>query len=49
MNEIVKKFSLAGDKFIPEMLIRQPRYTTVPAAHLTKTKKEYKNLKKLKI
>ena len=27
MNEIVNKFSLAGDKFIPEMHLRQPGFT----------------------
>ena len=25
MNEIIKKFSLKGDKFMPEMRLRQPR------------------------
>ena len=27
MNEIVNKFSLAGDKFMPEMHLRQPGFT----------------------
>ena len=27
MNEIVNKFLLAGDKFIPEMYLRQPGFT----------------------
>ena len=27
MNEIVNKFSLGGDKFVPEMLLKQPRFT----------------------
>ena len=26
MNEIVNKFLLAGDKFIPEMHLRQPQF-----------------------
>ena len=26
MNEIVNKFLLAGDKFMPEMHLRQPRF-----------------------
>ena len=26
MNELVNKFSLAGDKFIPEMHLRQPGF-----------------------
>ena len=42
MNGIVKKFSLAGDKFMPEMHLRlQTIYK--------KTKAEYKNLKKQEI
>ena len=27
MNEIVKKFLLAGDKFMPEMHLKQPGFT----------------------
>ena len=27
MNEIVDKFLLTGDKFMPEMELRQPRFT----------------------
>ena len=27
MNEIVNKFLLAGDKFIPEMHLKQPGFT----------------------
>ena len=27
MNEIINKFLLAGDKFIPEMHLKQPRFT----------------------
>ena len=27
MNEIVNKFLLAGDKFMPEMYLRQPGFT----------------------
>ena len=46
MNEIVNKFLLAGDKFMPEMHLRQPDLHTVLVDHLQKTKKEYKNLKK---
>ena len=37
MNEILNKFLLAGDKFMSEMHFCGP---------FTKTKKEYKNLKK---
>ena len=44
MNETVK-FLLAGDKFMPEMHLRQPGLTVL-MDHLLKTKKEYKYLKK---
>ena len=27
MNNIIKKFSLAWDKFMPEMHLRQPQFT----------------------
>ena len=39
MNEIVNKFLLAGDKFMPEMLLKQPGFT-----YLQKTKNALKNL-----
>ena len=46
MNEIVNKFSLAGDKFImPEMHLKQPGLILL-VDHLLKTKKEFKYLKK---
>ena len=43
MNEIVNKFLLARDKFMPEMHLKQPRVTV---DHLVKRRKELKNLKK---
>ena len=49
MNEIVNKLLLAGDKFIPEMHLKQPDLLTVLVDHLLKTKKEFKNLKKQEI
>ena len=49
MNEIVNKFLLAGDKFMPEMHLKQPGLLTVLADHLLKTKKEFRNLKKQEI
>ena len=49
MNEIVNKFLLAGDKFMPEMHLRQPGFTYVLVDHIQKAKKEYKNSKKQKI
>ena len=47
MNEIVNKFLLPGDKFIPEMHLKQPGLVLVD--HLQKIKKEFKNLKKQEV
>ena len=49
MNEIVNKFLLAGDKFMPEMHLRQPGFTYSACGPFTKIKKEFKNLKKPEI
>ena len=49
MNKIVNKFLLAGDKFMPEMHLRQSGFKYSTVDHLQKTKKEYKNLKKQEI
>ena len=49
MNEIVNKFLLAGDKFMPEMHLKQPGFTYSACGPFTKKKKEFKNLKKMKI
>ena len=38
MNEIVNKFLLAGDKFIPEMHLRQPGFTYSACGPFTKHK-----------
>ena len=46
MNEIVSKFLLAGDKFMPKMLLRQSGLKYSACGHLQNTKKEYKNLNK---
>ena len=44
MNEIVNKFLLVGDKFMPEMHLRQPGLLIVLVIQLPKTKKELKSL-----
>ena len=49
MNEIVNRVLLAGDKFMPEMHLKQPGLLTVLADHLQKPKKEFRNLKKQEI
>ena len=46
MNEIVSKFLLAGDNFMPEMYLRQPGFTYMLVYHSQKTKEENKCLKK---
>ena len=38
MNEIVKKFLLAGHKFMPEMHLRQPGFTYNACEPFTKIK-----------
>ena len=38
MNEIVNKFSLLGDKFIPEMHLKQPGFTYSACGAFTKNK-----------
>ena len=48
MNEIINKFLLAGDKFMPEMHNNQD-LVIVPVDHLLKTMKELKDLKKQEI
>ena len=48
MNEVVNKFLLAGDKFMPEMHLRQPGFTYSACGPFTKNK-EFKNLKKQEI
>ena len=49
MNEMVNKFLLAGDKFMPEMHLKKTDLLTVLVGHLLKTKKEFKNLTKQEI
>ena len=39
MDEVVNKFLLAGDKFMPEMYLKEPGYTYSAVVHLLKTKK----------
>ena len=38
MNEIINKFLLAGDKFTPEMHLRQPGLTCSACGSFTKNK-----------
>ena len=46
MNEVVNKFLLAGDKFMPEMHLKQPRFTYSACGPFTKNKERIKKFKK---
>ena len=45
MNETVKKFSLAGDEFTPEMHLRQPGFTYSACGLFTKTEERIQRFK----
>ena len=45
MNEIVNKFLLAGDKFIPEMHLKEPRFTQSACGPFTKNKERIHKFK----
>ena len=49
MNEIVNKFLLAGDTFMPEMHLKQPRFTYSACGPFTKNKERIQNLNKERI
>ena len=49
MNKIVNKFLLVGDKFMPEMHLKQTGLHIVPVVQLLKIKKGLKNLCKREI
>ena len=45
MNEIVNKFSSAGDKIMPEMHLKQPGFTYNACGPFTKNKERYQKFK----
>ena len=45
MNDIINKFLLAGDKFMPEMHLRQPGFTYSACGSFTKNKKRIRKFK----
>ena len=45
MNEIVNKFLLTGDKFMPEMHLKQPGFTQSACGPFTKNKERIQKLK----
>ena len=45
MNKIVNKFLLVEDRFMPEMLLRQPGFTYSACATFTKNKERTQKFK----
>ena len=45
MNKIINKFLLAGDKFMPEMHLKQPRFTYSTCGPFTKNKEKIQKFK----
>ena len=45
MNEIVNKFLLAGDKFMPEMYLKQPGFAYSACGSFTKNKEKIQKFK----
>ena len=48
MNETVDKFLLAGDKFMPEIHLKQPRFSYSACGPFTKNKERILKFKELK-
>ena len=46
MNNIINKFLLAGDKFMPEMHLKQPQFTYSACGRFTKHKQRIQKFKK---
>ena len=49
MNEIVNKFLLVGNKFMPDMHLKQPSFTYSACGPFTKRKNGLKSLSRLEI
>ena len=47
MNEIINKFLLTGDKFMPEMHLRQPGFTDSACGPFTKNKERIQKFKQI--
>ena len=47
MNNIINKFLLAGDKFMPEMHLRQPQFTCSACGPFTKHKQRIQKFKEI--
>ena len=46
MNNIINKFLLAGDKFMPEMHLRQPQFVYSACGPFTRHKERIKEFKR---
>ena len=46
MNEIINKFLMVGDTFMPEMYLRQPRFTYSACGSFTKNKERIEKFMK---
>ena len=46
MNNIINKFLLAGDKFMPEMHLRQPQFVYIACGPFTRHKERIKEFKR---
>ena len=49
MNKTINKFLLTGDRFMPELHLKQLQTTTVVVDHSTNIAREFKNLEKQEI
>ena len=49
MNNIINKFLLAGDKFMPEMHLRQPQFVYSACGPFTRHKERIKEFKRTMI
>ena len=47
MGHVINKFLLAGDKFMPEMHLRQPQFTLSACGSLTKHKQRIQKFKEI--
>ena len=47
MNEMINKFLLAEDTFMPEMYLRQPGFTYSACGPFTKNKERIKKIKEI--
>ena len=45
MNDIINKFLIVGDKFMPEMHLRQPEFTYSACGPFTENKERIQKLK----